>query len=419
MIDPIALTKRIPKGSGLTPGEGDQNWTDIETAVNGLNTGVSVFLEDDGTPKANVVTENSLKLEALSKGYLVDTGTANAWVVAISPTPANMAVLTGIPLHIKLAAGVTGATQLTVTGMGSAAVRFDGTTELRNGDYTTGQIVEVVSDGTVFQAKSQITPATVASTEKAIGSFRNLIFNRTTAAVCTITAAEAVLVNANGVHATFSAVSESADFGVADGPGGRETGLSAAAGWQYVWLLCKSDLTDLTAIFSASASTPNIGSSGLAAYANGYYLLVGMVYNSSSGSNLVAVYARDRQAWVNEAMALEAKQAAVADTYELLAGGDLTLFQSLVPPNAISVSGTIGSANASDNAKVTIAGDASGLGAVSCVSTSIADNVNPISSNGFNSACSFEIPLKTAQNFYWKSLETANRVRVTISGYRW
>lgn len=60
----LSLLKRIIKGSALTHGEVDQNWDDIISAFNTLETRIGVSLEADGTLKPDVITGESRPLQS-------------------------------------------------------------------------------------------------------------------------------------------------------------------------------------------------------------------------------------------------------------------------------------------------------------------------------------------------------------------
>lgn len=84
---------------------------------------------------------------------------------------------------------------------------------------------------------------------------------------------------------------------------------------------------------------------------------------------------------------------------------------AFVPPIAKTISGTMGSAGGV-NALMTMAGDINGIGAQQV------NNASGTLYDSFQNACAYAgIPLKTAQNFYWKCGDTAARNRVNLSAY--
>jgi hypothetical protein len=157
---PLTLTKRLVKGSKLTPAEVDLNWTDIEGAVNADHTNFSVALNADGTLKNNSVSTAALqdrsvtqrKLDFLSGFYAVDSGVANALVVTF--VPALAAYAAGLIFDVKAVAGNTGATTLKGDPLlAPVAVQKYGPSGLVNlaaGDIVAGGVYTVVHDGTNF-----------------------------------------------------------------------------------------------------------------------------------------------------------------------------------------------------------------------------------------------------------------------------
>ncbi len=98
-------------------------------------------------------------------------------------------------------------------------------------------------------------------------------------------------------------------------------------------------------------------------------------------------------------------------TYTALTGTPLTTFQNTVGPLGKMVRGTIGVTNG--NRAIAVAGDASGLGAVSFAGAVIAATAI----NGFIACAPFRAPLKTAQLLYWQSNDTTTAYRLNVSGY--
>lgn len=80
--------------------------------------------------------------------YAADTGTANAYAVALSPSPT---IVAGSLVVFKATHANTGASTLAVNGAGAVAIRKDGAIPLVAGDISAGQIVSCVFDGTFYQ----------------------------------------------------------------------------------------------------------------------------------------------------------------------------------------------------------------------------------------------------------------------------
>lgn len=85
--------------------------------------------------------------------YAADTGTANNYIVNLSP--ALPSYVTGMPIRFKAANTNTGTSTLNVNNLGAKTIkRHD--RDLAPGDIKAGQIVEVIYDGTYFQLVSPV-----------------------------------------------------------------------------------------------------------------------------------------------------------------------------------------------------------------------------------------------------------------------
>jgi hypothetical protein len=86
-----------------------------------------------------------------SLNYAADTGSANAYAIALSPAPTLAA---GLPLYFKASNANTGPSTLAVNGGTAKAITKSGATALAGAEISAGQIVLVVYDGTQFQLVS-------------------------------------------------------------------------------------------------------------------------------------------------------------------------------------------------------------------------------------------------------------------------
>jgi hypothetical protein len=84
--------------------------------------------------------------------YANDTGAANAYAAAYSPSPTLQA---GLRLYFKAAHANTGASTLAINGGSAKAITKNGTTALAGGEINLNQIVQVIYDGTQWQLISQ------------------------------------------------------------------------------------------------------------------------------------------------------------------------------------------------------------------------------------------------------------------------
>src|ERR1051326_5902443 len=82
-------------------------------------------------------------------GYLVDTGTANAYAIALRP--AITAYTTGLTLRFQAINANTGASTLAVNGLAAKTIKKGVIVDLEAGDILANQIITVIYDGTNFQ----------------------------------------------------------------------------------------------------------------------------------------------------------------------------------------------------------------------------------------------------------------------------
>lgn len=114
-----------------------------------------------GTRFANFVTAGFLNqivgssdLQSQSGNYAADSGAANAGVIVLTPAPASLAALVGVPLRIlKNGAANTGAYTLNVNSLGAQPVKFAGAA-LQAGMLAANTIFEVSWDGSAFDLLS-------------------------------------------------------------------------------------------------------------------------------------------------------------------------------------------------------------------------------------------------------------------------
>lgn len=157
----------------MTPGQCDQNWTDIENSSNALNSMFSTALNPDGTLKNGSVSTAALtdrvvtqaKLAFLSGFYAVDSGVANAMVITFSP--ALGAYAAGLIFKVKAAATNTTPTTLKGDpGLAAVAVKkytATGLSDLVVGDIIAGGVYSIVHDGTSFILLNPTFPARLSS----------------------------------------------------------------------------------------------------------------------------------------------------------------------------------------------------------------------------------------------------------------
>jgi hypothetical protein len=85
--------------------------------------------------------------------YAADGGASDSYAITLSPAPT--AYYAGMTVRFKANTANTGAATLNVNGLGAKTIKKNHDQDLADGDIESGQIVEVVYDGTNFQMQSQ------------------------------------------------------------------------------------------------------------------------------------------------------------------------------------------------------------------------------------------------------------------------
>ena len=112
-----------------------------------------ITLVADGTAKTDAATVNQLQSNAPAF-QATDTGTANAYVIALSP--AITAYAAGQAITFKAANASTTASTLNVNTLGTKALKKKNDQDIASGDIEASQIITAVYDGTSFQVTSQL-----------------------------------------------------------------------------------------------------------------------------------------------------------------------------------------------------------------------------------------------------------------------
>ena len=153
-----------------------------------------ITLVADGTAKTDAATVNQIQSNA-SAFQATDTGTANAYVIALSP--AITAYAAGQRVSFKAANASTTAATLTVNTLGTMAIKKKNDQDIASGYIESGSIVTVVYDGTSFQMTSQLASASTTSpggsdtqvqynSSDAFAGSANLVFSGTVLTLPTI-----------------------------------------------------------------------------------------------------------------------------------------------------------------------------------------------------------------------------------------
>jgi hypothetical protein len=122
-----------------------------------------ITLVADGTAKTDVATVNQIQSNGPAF-QATDTGTANTYVIAL--TPAITAYAAGQEFTFKAGAASTTASTLNVNTLGAKALKKRNDQDIAAGDIEAGSIVTAVYDGTSFQVTSQLASDNAATADK-------------------------------------------------------------------------------------------------------------------------------------------------------------------------------------------------------------------------------------------------------------
>ena len=117
-----------------------------------------VFVLTPGSnPTTSLVTKQILlqtPLQAGAYNYAIDTGSANALVITLSPAPTALTV--GMSVKTLVKASCTGATTINVNNLGAVAIKKKFNVALASGDIVAGMMIELMYDGTNFQLNTPV-----------------------------------------------------------------------------------------------------------------------------------------------------------------------------------------------------------------------------------------------------------------------
>lgn len=349
-------------------------------------------------------------------------GTANTQTLV--NTPPLTAYASGILLLVKVGTSLTntGALTLNCDSLGARNVKRQDGSALLSQDWVAGQTYLIYDDGTQFIVLGKVPDATI------VASCRNLIIQNnsgTPNSQVDVSADEVVLKTSDGKSILHSSVSLTVDAALGVALNGFETGVTEAAStWYYLWLISNGTtirgvLEDAGAGDGAVPAGPDLSNAAFSGYV--YKALVGQIRNDA-GSNFVPFIQFDRGVWMTEQVILAGKAPAVNDTWEVLAGTDLTAFRAAVPPTARSCQGFTGTENTTDDPNTMIAACTAAGGLASTIVGPQLINLpaRGVAYNSFGGACPFPaVPVRGAasRNLQWKSRVTTTTVSLSLSGY--
>jgi len=120
------LTKRLIKGSRLTPAEGDGNLTTIENFVNGLETRLDVSINADGSVRDQKVP------------YATTASGTDAYAISIAGTFGAITDFAGRVILIKVDVANTGPATIAINSFSATGIKKTGGLALVSGDLKPG-----------------------------------------------------------------------------------------------------------------------------------------------------------------------------------------------------------------------------------------------------------------------------------------
>lgn len=106
---------------------------------------------------------NALNNPTTPSNYLIDTGTANNYVVTFPAGLVPGSYTAGLQVQMLVANSNTGASTINVNGLGVKNITRSGATAVNGGDLLAGAVVSLQYDGTQFQIQSQVSSISVTN----------------------------------------------------------------------------------------------------------------------------------------------------------------------------------------------------------------------------------------------------------------
>jgi hypothetical protein len=179
IVNDIPLTLRLSKGTPLTANEADSNFTSLKQAIllisEGFDNGrvlvsqtyppdgeaantLLVLVDSGGIPLGLYIYNAGdwVRIGAPTSFYCTDTGTANAYVTAITDYP-TAALTAGQVFIFKASTGNTGAATFKVNSLASTAIQCKGVA-LTSGQIAASQMCVLVYDGAAFELVNPVPP---------------------------------------------------------------------------------------------------------------------------------------------------------------------------------------------------------------------------------------------------------------------
>ena len=211
-----------------------------------------------------IVTAIKTLIEARAGNYALDTGVANAYVVALSP--AVTAYTNGMEVRVKIVNANTTACTLNAGG-GAVSLVNDVGLALVSGDLPANCVISAVYDSTANKfIMTSLVPSQAMSQTQADARYAPIGL-RSYLAGCTMSTAGASTTmsiaagmaadSTNAVLMNLAAIAKTtAAWAVGTAQGGIDTGAIANATWYHFYLIRRPDTGVVDVVFSTNATTP-------------------------------------------------------------------------------------------------------------------------------------------------------------------
>ena len=302
--------------------------------------------QQTATATANQHAATLGQVQSGLSSYAIDAGTANTYVVTLSP--AITAYTDGVKIRFRALTANTGAATLNVNGLGAVAVVGGAHSALVGGEIIAGGYCEAEYNGALSKfvllectgAPLQVAAATASQhaaqlgqVAGVVGQARNLAMSVTTAsASATLTADEIIVETAlGGLRYCLASFSKTINLATT-GAGGMDTGTAPASGYVALYAIY-NPATATAALLATNAATKQGNVYGGTNMPSGYTAsaLIG-VWPTNASSQFTAGFLVDRKfQYISSVSVLSTSATSTAATALSIAGA--------VPLNARLASG--------------------------------------------------------------------------------